>query len=188
MSGSNSVRQSVDLVVGELTTASAEVVYGEWEAFPELILGSNAIFTVGNGRSGLALRMAAMRLMHLGRAVHVVGETTTPAISEGDLLIAVSGSGTTNAVMYAAETALKKGATVVAVTANPSSVLAKIASHVLTIPAPEKTDRGGQVSKQYAGTLFEQMVLVLLDAVFNDLRILSEQPDDVLYTRHGNLG
>lgn len=183
-----SVQQSAELVMSELSKVTSDVQYDAWEKFPDAILESRAIFVVGNGRSGLALKMAAMRLMHVGRTVYVVGETTTPAIGEGDLLIAVSGSGTTNGVVYAAETAFKKQAKVVAVTAAPDSPLAKIASHVLVIPAPEKTDRGGKVSKQYAGTLFEQMTLVLLDSVFNNLRLRSGKSDDVLYTRHGNLG
>ena len=43
-------------------------------------------------------KMAAMRLMHLGLTVHVVGETTAPAIRSNDLLLAASGSGTTAGV------------------------------------------------------------------------------------------
>jgi 6-phospho-3-hexuloisomerase len=35
--------------------------------------------------------MAAMRFMHLGYTVHVVGETTTPAAGKDDVLLAVSG-------------------------------------------------------------------------------------------------
>lgn len=63
------------------------------------------VFVAGAGRSGLALRMAAMRLMHLGLAVHVAGDATTPAISEGDLLLVASGSGTTAGVVQSVNTA-----------------------------------------------------------------------------------
>ena len=44
------------------------------------------IFVMAAGRSGLALKMAAMRFMHLGYTVFIVGETNTPAILKGDLL------------------------------------------------------------------------------------------------------
>jgi 6-phospho-3-hexuloisomerase len=47
--------------------------------------------------------MAAMRFMHLGYTVFI-GETNTPAILEGDLLVA-SGSGTTSSVVSSAEKA-----------------------------------------------------------------------------------
>ena len=44
-----------------------------------------------------------MRLMHLGFHVYVMGETITPSIGKGDLIIALSGSGTTKLVVTAAE-------------------------------------------------------------------------------------
>jgi 6-phospho-3-hexuloisomerase len=183
------VRESAGRIVGELSHAAQLIDWEPWEQLPDLILRSNAVFAVGNGRSGLALRMAAMRLMHLGRTVHVVGETTTPAIAAEDLLLAVSGSGATNAVVHAAEVAAKRDAVVVGVTANTSSPLARAAGHVLHIPAPEKTDRsGGTAQRQYAGTLFEQLVLVLLDAVFHTLWLRAGVPADDLYQRHANLG
>jgi len=46
---------------------------------------------MGAGRSGLAAKAFAMRLMHLGFNVYVVGETTTPAVGPEDLVIGVSG-------------------------------------------------------------------------------------------------
>jgi hypothetical protein len=59
-----------------------------------MILAANRVFVVGAGRTGLALKMAAMRLMHLGLVVHVAGEVTSPAIGRCDLLLVASGSGT----------------------------------------------------------------------------------------------
>ena len=52
-------------------------------------------FFSGQGRSGLAAQMAAMRLMHVGRNVHSVGEVTAPSIRKCDGLVIVSGSGET---------------------------------------------------------------------------------------------
>ena len=52
-------------------------------------------FFSGQGRSGLAAQMAAMRFMHMGRQVHFVGEATAPSIRKGDGLLIVSGSGET---------------------------------------------------------------------------------------------
>ncbi|HSP51806.1 MAG TPA: SIS domain-containing protein, partial [Cryobacterium sp.] len=73
------------------------------------------VFVLGAGRSGLALRMTARRLMHLGLDVHVVGEVTTPAIAAGDVLLVASGSGATAAVVRAAETGSASGARVIAI-------------------------------------------------------------------------
>jgi 6-phospho-3-hexuloisomerase len=46
--------------------------------------------------------------MHLGYTVFIVGETNTPAILEGDLLLVASGSGTTSSVVSSAEKAKVK--------------------------------------------------------------------------------
>ncbi|MEM0320045.1 MAG: SIS domain-containing protein, partial [Candidatus Nezhaarchaeales archaeon] len=67
------------------------------------------ILIVGAGRSGLIGRAFAMRLMHLGFRTYVVGETITPAIGPNDVLIAISGSGSTAIVVTAAEAAKKVG-------------------------------------------------------------------------------
>jgi 6-phospho-3-hexuloisomerase len=107
----------------------------------------------GAGRSGLVLRMAAMRLMHLGLIVHVAGDTTTPAITARDVLLVASGSGTTSGVVKAAETAAKVGAGIAAVTTNADSPLAGLADAIVIIPAAQKTDHASSVSRQYSGSL-----------------------------------
>ena len=60
-----------------------------------LVNSSGATFIGGAGRSLLVSRFFAMRLVHSGHKVFMVGEVVTPAIKEGDLLILVSGSGGT---------------------------------------------------------------------------------------------
>ena len=145
------------------------------------------VFVTGGGRSGLALRMHAMRLMHLGLTVHVVGETTTPAIGSGDLLIVASGSGTTAGAVAAAEAAVSADARVAAVTTDGESKLAGIAHRVVLIPAAQKTDHRGTASQQYSGSLFEQALLLVLDAVFHTLWKADGTPAEDLWSRHANL-
>ena len=53
------------------------------------------ILLIGSGRSGFVGRAFALRLMHLGFNVYVSGETITPALTVDDLVVALSGSGTT---------------------------------------------------------------------------------------------
>ncbi len=53
------------------------------------------IFIAGAGRSKLVGNFFAMRLVHGGYNVNVVGEIVTPSIKAGDLLIIISGSGET---------------------------------------------------------------------------------------------
>ena len=148
---------------------------------------ADRIFVTGAGRSGLVLKMAAMRLMHLGLTVHVVGEITAPAIRSGDLLLAASGSGTTAGVVKAAETAAAQGARIAAYTTNAGSPLAKAASAVVLIPAAQKTDHGSALSRQYSGSLFEQVLFATTEAVFQSLWDEDAASPEELWQRHANL-
>src|SRR6266704_400936 len=84
---------------------------------------SRRILVLGVGRIGLIGRAFAMRLMHLGFSVYVMGETITPAIGKGDLVIAISGSGKTKLAITAAEISEEVGAKVVAITSFPEKQL-----------------------------------------------------------------
>jgi 6-phospho-3-hexuloisomerase len=158
-----------------------------WIRAGELLLKAPTVFTIGTGRSGLALQMAAMRFMHLGLTTHVVGETTAPAIGQGDVLVAASGSGSTARVVRAAQTARDQGADVIALTTAPESALAKTATEVLIIPAADKQDFDGSASIQYAGSLFEQSVLLITDALFHTLWKTSGVQARELWRLHANL-
>ncbi|MGV9638517.1 6-phospho-3-hexuloisomerase [Nocardia rhamnosiphila] len=160
----------------------------DWDRAGRRIIAARAVFAIGSGRSGLAVQMAAMRLMHLGLRVHVAGEVTAPAIGAGDLLIAVSGSGTTASAVGAAETARKVGASVVAVTTAAESPLAKLADETLVLAAADKQDRSRSRTRQYAGSLFEQAVLLAFDALFQSLWSTDAQSAEQLWNRHANIG
>lgn len=148
---------------------------------------TGTIFLMGAGRTGLMMKAAAMRLMHLGYKVYVVGETTTPAIKEGDVLIAGSGSGTTSGIVKAAETARKVGAKVLCFTTNGNSPLGTMANHSVIIPAAQKQERDEDISKQYAGSLFEQSLLLVLDALIQTLWEMDGSEASELWKRHANI-
>jgi 6-phospho-3-hexuloisomerase len=176
-----------DLILNELTDTLAQVSEAQANAAVHAILNAPRIFVTGAGRSGLALRMAAMRLMHLGLTVYVAGEITTPAITRGDLLIAASGSGTTPGVVLAAATANKAGANVLAITTSSESPLATVANNLLVIPAATKQDDSATKSQQYAGALFEQSLLLLTDALFQSMWHQRGETAAQLWKRHANL-
>jgi 6-phospho-3-hexuloisomerase len=185
-----SVGDSLALIGRELDSVIERVVRNDPKmlaAFAELIADAPRVFVLGAGRSGLALRMTAMRLMHLGQDVHVVGEVTSPAIAAGDLLLTASGSGTTGGIVRAAQTAASVGARVAAMTTDPESSLAKLADVAIIIPAAGKLDRSGAASAQYAGGLFEQAVVLIGDALFHALWQRSGQSADELWPRHANI-
>ena len=180
-------RQAIDLVVGENLKVLEKVESGAVIQLAQSILDGDRIFVVGEGRSGLAIQMAAMRLMHLGLEVHVVGEVTAPSIESGDLLIACSGSGNTHGVVDLVQTAQKIGVTIAAITTNNNSPLAQLSEIVIPIEAANKQSSDRLHSKQFAGSLFEQSTLLLFDALFYLLAHHLDQSDEVLMTRHTNL-
>lgn len=184
---------------GFLTESSRRVVRSELERTVDgidlcklgdigtAILRAHRVFVFGTGRSGLVLKMVAMRLMHLGLPVQVVGETTTTAIRKGDLLLLASGSGTTKSVLSMADIAKANGADIAAVTTKDTSALATVSDTVLIIPAGSKASGDDTASHQYAGSLFEQSVLVGFDILFHALWKASESPVETLASRHTNL-
>ncbi|VXC32960.1 6-phospho-3-hexuloisomerase (PHI) [Arthrobacter sp. 9V] len=178
---------NLSLIQDELAGTTNAIDVQQLAVLADRIRGADRIFLAGAGRSGLVLRMAAMRLMHLGLTVHVAGDTTTPAIASGDLLLLASGSGTTSGVVKAAETAIAAGADVAAVTTNPGSPLAGLADALVIIPAAQKTDHGSGLSRQYSGSLFEQSLFLATEAVFQTLWENTNEPAESLWLRHANL-
>ncbi|KRE22303.1 6-phospho-3-hexuloisomerase [Agromyces sp. Soil535] len=181
---------AMSLIAQELLLASERTAVrqaDELSNLADLALQAERTFVFGAGRSGLALKMTAMRLMHLGLDVHVVGEVTAPAISNGDLLLTASGSGTTMSVLRAAQLASAAGASVGVITTDPHSPLATLATVSVHVLAAEKRDISDAASRQYAGSLFEQCVVVIGDALFHTLWQRSGVSADELWERHANL-
>lgn len=183
------VETSLTRIAGELTAVVEHLATrpGALDPVLDVLTAADRVFVFGAGRSGLALRMTAMRLMHLGLHVHVIGETTTPAIRAGDALLTASGSGTTSSIVRAADTAAEVGARVVGITTAPDSPLARAADALVIVPAAAKLDRSATASTQYAGGLFEQGVVLVGDAIFDALWRRSGLSADDLWPRHANL-
>jgi 6-phospho-3-hexuloisomerase len=155
------------------------------------------VFVVGVGRSGLVGRAFAMRLMHLGFSAYVVGETVTPAAREGDVLVAISGSGRSAAVVAVAEVAKRLGVRVVALTSYPDSPLAKLADMVLVVPGRTKVSQEDRWEVRQLmglheplaplGTQFELVAQVLLDSVISELMARLGKDEEDLREFHANV-
>jgi 6-phospho-3-hexuloisomerase len=187
MNNNSLIIQNLHTILEENLKLANKISPEQIDVLVHQIKSANRIFVMAAGRSALALKMAAMRFMHLGYTVYVVGEVITPAILEGDLLLVASGSGTTSTVLSAAEKAKNQKATVFAITADVKSKLAEIADYILLINAATKTDFGISVSTQYAGSLFEQFTLLVLESIFMTLWQQSGLTKEDLWPKHANL-
>ena len=181
-------QQAIHDILEEMHRTLGRVAPQGLEHLVEAVLAADRIYVAGGGRSGLMARAFAMRLMHLGRVTYVVGETTTPAIRAGDLLLSCSASGETQVTVLVSQVARQAGARVVAITATPDSPMARLADETIIIPAPSKRTQPGQgQSAQYGGSLFEQALLLLLDAISAEIGRRLGTPPQELESRHANL-
>jgi 6-phospho-3-hexuloisomerase len=164
----------------------------------EMLASTNRrILVLGAGRSGLIGRAFAMRLMHLGFHVYVMGETITPSIGKGDLIIALSGSGTTKLVVTAAEIGKTVGAKIIAITSYPDSDLTKLADQVVIIKGRTKVaDEKDYFLRQLMGehepmaplgTVFEISLMTFLDGVVVELMGRLGLTESELRKRHATI-
>lgn len=181
------IANSITTIFEEHSKLNNQIQIEQIAEIVPILKNANRIFFLGMGRSGFMMNAVAMRFMHLGFKAYVVGETTTPAIAEGDLLIAGSGSGTTGTVIKAVDTAKEVGAQVIGVTTTSDSPLASKADFTIIIPASAKQKQDERVSQQYAGSLFEQALLLTFDALIQTLWDLNGSTSAELNTRHSNL-
>lgn len=174
-------------VLTEITQVLDKVRPDEVRALADRLEVASRVFVAGEGRSGFMAKAFAMRLMHLGLQVHVIGESTTPAVAEGDTLVAVSGSGGTAGTVRVAETARKAGAAVHAVSTDPESALGEAATQVLTLPAATKYRRADEApTVQPLSSLFDQVTHIVLDVVCLDLAERRSVSNDAARGTHSN--
>lgn len=182
------MKSIIDTVSDEIATVLSNVKEEEALELSKELQRAKRIFISGEGRSGLMGKAFAMRLMHGGYHVFVIGETITPSIQDGDLLVAISGSGTTGAMFQFALKAKEVGAKVFLVTTNRESKIAEVSEGVLVVPAATKYRRQGEPKTiQPLGNQFDQAVHLLLDAIIISTLQNFESANDDMNKRHANL-
>lgn len=178
----------INTILKEIDVVLSKINEKDIDEFVNIINDGKRIFVIGEGRSGFMGKSFAMRLMHLGASVYVVGETITPAIEKGDVLVAISGSGTTKSVVMVAEKTKALGCPVTAVTTNLESNLGQIATFKLHVPAATKYRREGETASiQPLGSLFDQCAHIIFDSICLAYADLKNQDNSSAFIRHSNL-
>lgn len=182
------MKDLLDGITAEVATVLSQVDEEEAAHFANRIRQAKRIFVCGEGRSGLMAKAFAMRLMHGGKSVYVVGETITPGMETGDTLIVISGSGRTGSLLYIADQAVQEGAEVVVVTTDPHSPLGGLAHFTCEVPAATKYRRSGRyTSMQPMGNAFDQAAHLLLDAIVIQALHVDEALQRKMEEKHANL-
>jgi len=146
-----------------------------------LLDNAKRIFIAGAGRSKLVGNFFAMRLVHAGYDVSVVGEIVTPSIKSGDLLIIISGSGETEQLIAFTKSAKKVGASIVLISAKAESTIGDMAEAVFQIGRAEQY---AKVFGMPMGTVFELSTLLFLESTISHVIHEKGIPEEVMRERH----
>ncbi len=145
---------------------------------------ANRIFLAGAGRSKLVGNFFAMRLVHSGYDVSVVGEIVTPSIKQGDLLIIISGSGETEQLVAFTKKAKEVGADIMLISAKSNSTIGDLADGVFQIGTPEMY---AKVKGMPMGTVFELSTLLFLESTISHIIHEKGIPEEIMRERHANM-
>ena len=154
----------------------------------EAILGARRVALYGAGREGLAIKGFAMRLFHMGRDAHVVGDMTTPPLGPGDLLIVTSGLGHLATAEALVEIARSAGTRTVIITAQADGPTSHKVDLRVVIPAQTMADdQGTGLSVLPMGSLFEFAEAIFFELVILKLRDRTGETAESMRRRHTNL-
>lgn len=195
------LKAAANEIIAGIKSSIEELNMKEVERLIELLLEAKnkKIFIVGMGRSGFVARAFALRLMNLGFNVYFLGETITPAAEKGDLLIAISGTGSTKMVLTASAAAKEIGAKVIAITSFPESQLGRMADHIVTVKGRTKTGwpreedylvrqiMGEREPLTPLGSVFENNCMVFLDSLVVELMHRLGCTEEDLKRRHATI-
>ena len=178
----------IKMILNEINSVLEASDYSQVEKFCDSILSASRIILFGAGRVGFVMKSFSMRLNHLGLNSYFLNDSNIPKTGPSDLLIVGSGSGNTPSVSNIVLLAKQNKLTVICITSNPESIIAKNSSAmvVLNCPTKESTDLQ-RLSAQPMTTIFEQSLFLTLDGL---TLVLMNRINETHYTmleRHNNL-
>jgi 6-phospho-3-hexuloisomerase len=165
----------------ELGSVLHDVSEDQFRNTTRLIGETTKVFLTGRGRNGLAMKAFANRLMQIGKSAFLIGDILTPPVHRGNVVVIATGSGKTSALLTIADAARDHHAVVIAFTATADSPLAERADQLLVIPTKAAS------SQQPLGTLFEQALGLVCDALVVNLMTALDVNDTAMLSRHANI-
>lgn len=149
----------------------------------------NRVLIYGIGNSGYVAEEFQLRFMRIGMDVNAVTDSHMMKISaalagEDTLVIAVSLSGESKEVLESMKIAEEKGASVICITASPTSSIAKECQEIIQVAAFKNLDTGTRISPQFS-------ILIIIDVLYsyyfaNDSYFKSQKYKATLSAIQGN--
>lgn len=154
------------IIINELAETFDRIETKQVEKLVAAMKKADKIFVVGVGRVLLSLQAWVKRFTQLGLKIYFVGEMVEPAITEKDLLIVGSGSGSSLFPVAIAKKARDFHATVIHVGSNPKGDIVPYIDYMVRIPVRTKLYLEDEIeSSQPMTSLFEQVLYLLGDSI-----------------------
>jgi len=176
-------KQSAEYLSNKIKSAIDKLDDSLINSVIESFFECNKIFIYGIGRSGLASKGFAMRMMHLGFRIYVIDESISPPVNTGDMIILVSGSGKTSSVLKIAQLSREIGAHLVSITAEENSPLAMMSDMTIILNIYE--DKDAKLAP--LGTLFEDGTIIFFDALVAEMLVRMDENEERMTARHASL-
>lgn len=153
------------------------------------LINKRRFFLLASGRSAFILQCFATRLVHLGAEVHIVTNLASmPALRKKDILIVLSGSGTTSIVVSLLNNYVNsiKPYGIITITSHPETVIGRLGDITIKLKGRTKKDKavGDTAVLAPEGTMFEIAAFAYLDAVIAELAIKMGKTNEEMLEKH----
>jgi 6-phospho-3-hexuloisomerase len=191
--------QSMELIMNNLKQNMEHLAKPKYfkhtQKFIELLfdglVNKRKFFLLASGRSAFILQCFATRLVHLGADVYLVTNLASiPSLTKNDILIVLSGSGTTAIVVSLLKSYVNsvKPYGIVSITSHPETIIGRIGDITIKLKGRSKRDHidlnDDTALLTPEGTAFEQVAFTYLDAIIAELAVKCGRTNDDLLKQH----
>ncbi|MHA2035090.1 MAG: SIS domain-containing protein [Promethearchaeota archaeon] len=153
------------------------------------LVNNRRFFLLASGRSAFILQCFATRLVHLGAEIYMVTNLASmPSLRKKDILIVLSGSGTTSIVVSLLNNYVNtiKPYGIVTITSHPETIIGRVGDITIKLKGRTKRDKdiGDTAVLTPEGTQFEIAAFVYLDAIIAELAIKMGKTNDEMLEKH----
>ncbi|WP_375322263.1 SIS domain-containing protein [Aliivibrio logei] len=156
-----------------LIATTNAIDFSEFETITTLLNQAQRIQIVGIGGSALTAKDLAFKLLKIGMTALAEQDShvqiaTANALTKNDVQIVISYSGSRKEILMATQTALDKGATVIALTSTKRSPLRKLANFCIDTIADERQFRSSSISSRTAQNVITDLLFMTLLQIKSD--------------------
>ncbi|GEK12487.1 SIS domain-containing protein [Aliivibrio fischeri] len=156
-----------------LIATTNAINFSEFELITTLLNQAQRIQIVGIGGSALTAKDLAFKLLKIGMTALTEQDShvqiaTANTLTKQDVQIVISYSGSRKEILMAAQTAMDKGAAVIALTSTKKSPLRKLANFCIDTIADERQFRSSSISSRTAQNVITDLLFMTLLQIKSD--------------------